>query len=54
LERIVEWMKEGKVRSVVDTRFGFEEARGALERLKTGRCRGKVVVDVAGESWKSW
>lgn len=49
LTRIAEWMGEGKVKAVVDRRFAFEEARDAFERLKTGRARGKIVVDVAGE-----
>jgi NADPH:quinone reductase-like Zn-dependent oxidoreductase len=47
LTQIVEWMKEGKVKAVIDQRFKFEEAVKAIERLKTSRARGKVVVDVA-------
>ena len=54
LETVAGWMKEGKVKAVVDTKFKFEEAREAFEKLKTGRSRGKVVVDVAGENYKSW
>lgn len=46
------WVKEEKVKAVIDTKFKFEEAREAFERLKTGRSRGKVVVDVAGENYK--
>ena len=41
-------MREGKGRSVVDSKFKFEEAKKAFERLKTGRAKGKVVVDVGG------
>ena len=47
LERIGEWMREGKVRAVIDERFRFEEAVDAIIKLKTGRARGKIVVDVA-------
>ena len=47
LTQIVEWMKEGKVKAVIDQRFKFEEAVKAIERLKTSRARGRVVVDVA-------
>ena len=47
LSRIAEWMREGKVKAVVDQKFGFEEAVQAFEKLKTGRARGKIVVDVA-------
>lgn len=49
LAQIAEWIGEGKVRTMVDQKFGFEEAPKAFERLKTGRARGKIVVDVAGE-----
>ncbi|KAK4692007.1 hypothetical protein P7C71_g5114, partial [Lecanoromycetidae sp. Uapishka_2] len=50
LERIGEWMSESKVRAVIDERFGLEEAPRAFEKLKTGRARGKIVVDVASET----
>ena len=49
LERIGEWIEKGKVRVVVEEVFGMEEVVGAFRRLKTGRARGKVVVDVIGE-----
>ncbi|KAL8809931.1 MAG: hypothetical protein Q9200_002986, partial [Gallowayella weberi] len=52
LQRIGEWMKEGKVKAVVDTRFPFEDVPKAFEKLKTGRARGKIVVDVASENFK--
>jgi NADPH:quinone reductase-like Zn-dependent oxidoreductase len=44
---IVEMMAEGKVRTVVDSTFEFEQAVEAFERLKTGSCTGKVIVRVA-------
>jgi NADPH:quinone reductase-like Zn-dependent oxidoreductase len=47
LEQLAVWMKEGKVKAVIDERFPFEEAPKAFERLKTGRSRGKVVIDIA-------
>ena len=50
LVKIAEWMAAGKVKAVVDTRFKFEEAREAFEKLKTGRARGKIVIDVVGET----
>lgn len=50
LTQIGAWMKEGKVKAVIDERFRFEEAPKAFERLKTGRARGKVVVDVTKAS----
>ncbi|KAI4156913.1 MAG: hypothetical protein L6R39_000926 [Caloplaca ligustica] len=48
--QIGEWMKAGKVRAVVDSKFPFEQAPQAFEKLKTGRARGKIVVDVASET----
>ncbi|KAL9599944.1 MAG: hypothetical protein Q9219_003506 [cf. Caloplaca sp. 3 TL-2023] len=51
-QQIADWMKEGKVKAVIDTRFPFEEAPQAFEKLKTGRARGKIVVDVASETHK--
>lgn len=47
LLQIAKWIKDGKVRTVIDQKFGFEEAPRAFEKLKTGRARGKIVVDVA-------
>lgn len=47
LEQIARWIGEKKVRAVIDQKFGFEEAPRAFEKLKTGRARGKIVVEVA-------
>jgi alkaline phosphatase D len=46
LEQIGEWMKEGKVRAVIESTYALEDAAKAYERLKTGRTRGKLVVHV--------
>ena len=55
LTQIGAWMTEGKVKAVIDSKFSFEEAPKAFERLKTGRARGKIVVDVALETYeKAW
>jgi NADPH:quinone reductase-like Zn-dependent oxidoreductase len=51
LRQIGTWMKEGKVKAIVDQKFAFEQAPDAFTRLKTGRARGKIVVDVASESY---
>lgn len=45
--RIADWMREGKVRAVIDSTYEFEDAVRAFEKLKTGRARGKIVVRVA-------
>ncbi|EXJ83686.1 hypothetical protein A1O1_07310 [Capronia coronata CBS 617.96] len=47
LEQIAAWMTEGKIRAVIDQKFAFEEAPRAIEKLKTGRARGKIVVEVS-------
>ncbi|KAL2012423.1 hypothetical protein VTN00DRAFT_5141 [Thermoascus crustaceus] len=47
LVRIGEWMREGKVKAVIDSTYEFEDAVKALEKLKSGRARGKIVVYVA-------
>jgi NADPH:quinone reductase-like Zn-dependent oxidoreductase len=52
LGQVMTWMEEGKVRAVIDEKFPFEEAPNAFAKLKTGRARGKVVVDVASETYK--
>ncbi|KAG8528381.1 putative secondary metabolism biosynthetic enzyme [Bacidia gigantensis] len=44
-EKMAEWMTQGKVKAVIDSRFKYEEAVKAFEKLKTGRARGKIVVD---------
>lgn len=47
-DQLATWMKEGKIRAVIDSTFDFNSAPKAFERLKTGRARGKVVVHVKG------
>ena len=47
LRQIGMWMQEGKVKPIIDSRFKFEDAPEAFRKLKTGRARGKVLVQVA-------
>jgi NADPH:quinone reductase-like Zn-dependent oxidoreductase len=49
LAQIGQWMKEGKVRAVIDSTFEIGDAAKAYEKLKTGRARGKIVVHVTEE-----
>lgn len=46
LARLGAWMKEGKVKAVIDEVFPFENAPGAYAKLKTGRAKGKILVKV--------
>ncbi|KAJ0160199.1 Zinc-type alcohol dehydrogenase-like protein C16A3.02c [Colletotrichum tanaceti] len=47
LARIAAWVAEGKVRTVVDSTFEFEDAVKAYEKLKQGSAAGKIIVRVA-------
>jgi NADPH:quinone reductase-like Zn-dependent oxidoreductase len=49
LTQIAQWMVEGKVKSVIDSKHKFEDVKEAYQRLKTGRARGKVIVNVIPE-----
>jgi NADPH:quinone reductase-like Zn-dependent oxidoreductase len=46
LAQLGAWMKEGKIRNVVDSTYKFDNAPNAFLRLKTGRAKGKIVVHV--------
>ena len=47
--KIGEWMKDGKVRSVIDTVYEFSDGPKAYAKLRTGRAKGKIVVHVTGK-----
>ncbi|KAF2870419.1 hypothetical protein BDV95DRAFT_595924 [Massariosphaeria phaeospora] len=49
LSQLAAWMKEGKIRAVIDSVFEFDDAPKAFEKLKTGRAKGKIVVHVKKE-----
>lgn len=49
LEQIGSWIADGRIKPVTDRVFSMDDAVKAFERLKTGRAKGKVIVDVAGE-----
>lgn len=39
-------MASGQVKPIFDSKFKFEDAPKAFERMKTGRAKGKIVVEV--------
>lgn len=45
-----EWLKEtlelDQEKILIDSTYGFDDLKGAFERLNTGRSRGKVVIEV--------
>ncbi|KAK1586180.1 zinc-binding dehydrogenase [Colletotrichum navitas] len=47
LAQMAAWMAEGKVRTVVDSTFEFEDVVKAYEKLKGGSSTGKILVRVA-------
>lgn len=47
--RIAKWMGEGRVRAIIDQKFKFEEGREAMAKMKSGRTKGKIVLEVAKE-----
>ncbi|KAJ8106921.1 hypothetical protein OPT61_g9222 [Boeremia exigua] len=49
LLQIAEWMVEGKVKPVIDSKYKFEDLREAYQRSKTFRARGKLILEVAPE-----
>ncbi|CAF3489173.1 unnamed protein product [Fusarium graminearum] len=46
LNQLRDWMVEGKVKTVIDSTFGFKEADKAFESLKKGSSGGKIIVTV--------
>ncbi|KAF5252609.1 hypothetical protein FANTH_2504 [Fusarium anthophilum] len=48
--QIADWMKDGKVKVVIEEEFGLEDAGRAYARLKEGRTRRKLVIRVGDEA----
>jgi NADPH:quinone reductase-like Zn-dependent oxidoreductase len=49
LVQLGEWIREGKIKVVLDSTFEFEDALKAYEKLRTQRARGKIVVHIAAK-----
>jgi NADPH:quinone reductase-like Zn-dependent oxidoreductase len=47
LAEIAELVEDGVIRPVIDSMFGFAETPEAMDRVASGRARGKVVIAVA-------
>ena len=47
--RLGQWMAEGKVKAFIEKTYKLEECGEAFAKLKTGRVRGKLVVELEGE-----
>lgn len=46
-EQLGRWMAEGKVKAVIDQSFAFEDGDSAYAKLRTGRAKGKIVVNIS-------
>jgi NADPH:quinone reductase-like Zn-dependent oxidoreductase len=44
MEKLVTWVQEGKIKTIIDEKFKFGDAPAAFAKLKTKRARGKIVV----------
>ena len=44
LEKLVTWYAEGKLKILEEARYGFEEAKTAMQRLHAGGATGKIFV----------
>lgn len=44
---LAQLMRDGKLKTVIDRQYAFEEAAAAMAHLETGRARGKIIVAVA-------
>ena len=42
-------MAASKIKAVADSKYKFEDLREAYQRLRTGRARGKVILEVGPE-----
>lgn len=49
LEQMGAWVVQGKVKPVIDSQYKFEQVKQAYQRAKTGRARGKIIINIAPE-----
>jgi len=47
LAEIAKLAEDGGIRPIIDSMFGFAETPQAMDRVASGRARGKVVIAVA-------
>jgi NADPH:quinone reductase-like Zn-dependent oxidoreductase len=46
MQKIADWMAQGKLRSVVSERYSMEQIREAHLQIESGRTKGKIVVNI--------
>jgi NADPH:quinone reductase-like Zn-dependent oxidoreductase len=47
LAQLASWQAEGKIKAVIDEVFEYEDVPKAIEKLKTGHVKGKLVIHVS-------
>jgi NADPH:quinone reductase-like Zn-dependent oxidoreductase len=47
LQTLAEWMAEGRLRTVIDRVYPFDDLLTALKKSRAGHARGKIIVRVA-------
>jgi NADPH:quinone reductase-like Zn-dependent oxidoreductase len=45
-QKLANWVEKGQLNIDIDSEFEFEETRKAIEKLRSGRAKGKIVVKV--------
>ena len=48
------WVQEGRLRVVIDSVYDMKDARSALERLRSGRATGKIIVHDPANQYLDW
>ncbi|KAI9666903.1 MAG: hypothetical protein M1831_001408 [Alyxoria varia] len=49
--QIAQWMQEGKVKAILEPeKFGWNDVPKAYEKVKSGRTKGKIVIEVPDDS----
>ena len=49
LETLKAMVEAGSLRPIIDSTFSLAESEAAYNRSRSGRCRGKVVIDVVND-----
>lgn len=49
MKQITDWIRDGKIKPVIDSVFAFDEAVQAFDKLRTNRTRGKIVIRVCSK-----
>ena len=47
LQTLADWLENGEIHSVIDSRFDLADAEQAYERSRSGRARGKIVIEIS-------